>query len=216
MKTLKRMHMMVLLIGILPFCVSSGQEIQKRKSVIIIDPGHGGKDSGAIGINNYKEKELVLKVALKMLEWNKTVLNNKYDIYLTRYTDTLISLSHRTKLARVLRPDIFISLHGNDAKNPKAKGIEVFVHSSVNKKGKNGKVSIKMATYIIKQLNEKLGYKSRGVKKANFQVLRQTINSCPSLLVELGFLSNKDEANYLKKEENSNAVALAILMSINI
>ncbi len=213
---IKRMYIVFLLIGMFPFYVCSGQEIQNRKAIIIIDPGHGGKDSGAIGIGGYNEKELVLKVALKMLKWNKTLLNNKYDIYLTRYSDTLIALSDRAKLARILRSDIFISLHGNDANNPKAKGIEVFVHSSANEKEKNGKASINMAIYIVKQLNEKLGYKSRGVKKANFQVLRQTINSCPSVLVELGFLSNKDEANYLIKEENSNAVALAILMSINI
>ena len=216
MKIIKQMWFVFFMIGIVSFYGCFGQEIQKRKAVIIIDPGHGGKDSGAIRIGGHKEKELVLEVALKMLKWNKILLNNRYDIYLTRYTDTLISLSDRAKLAGVLRADLFISLHGNDANNPKAKGIEVFVHSSVKGKRENGKLAIKIATNIIKQLNEKLGYRSRGLKKANFQVLRQTISTCPSVLVELGFLSNQDDADYITKKESINAVALAILMSIKI
>ncbi len=212
MKVVNRMWMLFFVIGMLPFYVSFGQEILKRKKVIVIDPGHGGTDSGAIAIDGHKEKDMVLEIAKEILKWNKIILNNRYNIYLTRYSDTLISLSHRTKLAGVLRPDLFISLHGNNTNNPNAKGIEVYIHT----KNENGRQSVKIATDIIKQLHGKLGYRTRGVKKANFQVLRQTIKTYPAILIELGFLSNKDEAGYLTKKENKNAVALAILMSIKI
>jgi len=215
MGTLKQVSIVFFVIGILPFYICSGQEIQQRKKVIIIDPGHGGTDSGAIGINGVKEKAMVLEISLEILKWNKEILNSKYDIYLTRYSDSLISLSQRTKLAVVLQPDLFISMHGNNAKNPKAKGIEVFVYNNIETKSNYGKQSIEMANLIIKQFHEKLGYRSRGLKRANFQVLRQTYNTCPAVLIELGFLSNKDEADYLKKKVNKKAMALAILLSIN-
>jgi len=216
MEVIKRMWIVLFVIGILPFCICSGQEIIKRKKVIIIDPGHGGTDSGAKAINGLKEKEMVLEIAKEILKWNKTVLNNRYDIYMTRYTDTLISLSDRAKLAGILRPDLFISLHGNNAKNQNAKGIEVYIYNSIHAKKENERQSVKIATYIINQLHEKLGYRTRGIKKANFQVLRQTFNTCPAILIELGFLSNKNEADYLIKKKNKQALALAILMSIKI
>ncbi len=216
MEVTKRMWLLFLMVGLFPFCTCFGQEILKVKKIIVIDPGHGGTDFGAIAINGVKEKGMVLDIAKDILKWNKMVLNNRYDIYLTRYSDTLISLSDRAKLVNVIRPDLFISLHGNNAKNPNAKGIEVYIHDSLYAKNENGRQSIKIATDIINQLYEKLGYKIRGVKKANFQVLRQTINTCPSVLIELGFLSNKDEASYLIKKENKQALALAILMSIKI
>jgi len=152
-----------------------------------------------------------------MLAWNKTLLNNEYDIYMTRYKDTLISLSHRTKLARSLQPDLFISLHCNHAKNRKARGIEVFVPvPKANKVNPYKETSIKTAEHIIKGLDTKLGFENRGIKQGNFQVLRETRNTCPSILIEMGFLSNTDEANYLEKEEKIKALALAILLNLKI
>jgi len=212
MEAIKRIWMFFFVIGLFPIYVCYGQEIQKKKKVIVIDPGHGGTDSGTLGVNGVKEKEMVLEIAKEILKWNKKVLNNRYTIYLTRYTDTLISLSDRAKLVNVVSPDLFISLHGNNANNPNAKGIEVYIYNGVYPK----RQSVKIATQIMEQLNKKLGYKTRGVKKANFQVLRQTVNTCPAILIELGFLSNKNEANYLIKKENKQALALAILMSLKI
>ena len=216
MEVIIRIWIVLFVVGILPFCACSGQEIQKRKTVIIIDPGHGGTDTGAIGVNGIKEKDISLTIAKGILKWNKSLLNNKYEIYLTRYSDTLISLSDRTKLVRVLSPDLFLSLHGNHSINSKAVGIEVYIYNGITLKNKNGRQSVGMANHIMDQLNEKLGYRTRGVKKANFQVLRQTAKTSPAILIELGFLSNKDEAGYLEKKENKNAVAMAILMSLKI
>ena len=92
----------------------------------------------------------------------------------------------------------------------------MYIHGGTNMKLKNQKESNRIALSMIDILTEKLGYRSRGVKTANFQVLRKTVQTCPTILLELGFLSNSDEADYLKLETNINALALAILMSIEI
>ncbi|MEH6406839.1 MAG: N-acetylmuramoyl-L-alanine amidase [Leeuwenhoekiella sp.] len=119
---LKNVSFVILL---LQLCIIFGQETVDQKR-IVIDVGHGRKDSGAVGINGIQEKDVVLDIALEILR-----LNDKseapLDIYLTRYSDTLISLSDRTKLSKALNADLFISLHCNHSDNPKARGIEIYV-----------------------------------------------------------------------------------------
>ena len=78
---------------------------QTRKQIIVIDPGHGGKDSGAVGINGIQEKNIVLKIAKQIIELNETAFKDNFEIYLTRYKDTLISLGDRTKLAKSLNTE---------------------------------------------------------------------------------------------------------------
>lgn len=188
----------------------------QKKKVIVIDPGHGGRDYGAIGTNHCREKDINLAIARAMLIHNRTLLDNMFELYLTRYKDTLISLNHRTKLVKALQPDLFISLHCNHAKNDKATGIEVYLHSKTSLNTKNQKRSNRIGLSIIETLVEKLGYRTRGIKSANFQVLRETIATSPAILVELGFLSNTDESAHLESENNINGLALALLMSIKI
>src|SRR5680860_862299 len=116
---------MLLSIYILHFSLGlNAQGGNVKKIVVIIDPGHGGSDNGAMGSNGIKEKEVVLEIAQRILDHNKKILSGKYEIYLTRYGDTLVSLGDRTKLARSLKPDLFVSLHCNHADNPQAKGVE--------------------------------------------------------------------------------------------
>ncbi|MDX1699857.1 MAG: N-acetylmuramoyl-L-alanine amidase [Melioribacteraceae bacterium] len=93
--------------------ITHAQESGRR--VVVLDPGHGGVDSGAIGVNGIKEKDIVLEVAKEVDRLNKELFDNEIEFYLTRYNDTLISLGDRTKLARTLQPDIFISIHCNQA-----------------------------------------------------------------------------------------------------
>ena len=203
-------------LGIVLFLVPVYIMFSQEKKVIIIDAGHGGRDSGAIGINKGKEKDITLAIAKAMLMYNRTLLDNPYELYLTRYEDTLISLSHRTQLVRTLKPLLFISLHCNHAKNEKATGIEIYLHSKTSLENENQMESQVVALSMIEVLTERLGYRNRGIKRANFQVLRESIATSPAILVELGFLSNTDEASYLELKQHSNAVALALLMSIKI
>ena len=183
-----------------------GQDLDEKK-IIVIDPGHGGNDSGAIGVNNLKEKSITLEIARLISE---LAVKNHYKtvkIYQTRYSDTLISLSDRTKLAKALNADLFLSLHCNHSDNPNARGVEIYLS---NTQSKYSGESVWTAFQLQVDLNEKLGLESRGVKFANFQVLRETTDFMPSVLLELGFLSNRDEEDYFLKPEPLKALALVI------
>ena len=184
---------------------------QTRKQIIVIDPGHGGKDSGAVGVNGILEKDVVLNIARQIVELNKTVFKNQFEIYLTRYMDTLISLGDRTKLAETLKADVFISLHCNHSDNPNARGLEVYVSK---KHGEFSRKSVLLAYGLQTGLKENIGFENRGVKFADFQVLRETANCFPSVLIELGFLSQTDEAKFLYREESQFTVALMLLRYI--
>tara|TARA_R110002072_G_scaffold18360_3_gene68970 strand:- start:640 stop:1275 length:636 start_codon:yes stop_codon:yes gene_type:complete len=205
-KVLKNVSFVILL---LKMCIIFGQETSTQKR-IIIDVGHGGKDSGAIGINGIQEKDVVLNIANAILKLNNE-LDKPLDIYLTRYSDTLISLSDRTKLAKTLKADLFVSLHCNHSDNPNARGVEVYVADAESKYSDD---STWLAFQLQAALNKKLGFESRGVKFANFQVLRGTINYCPSVLLESGFLSNRDESGYLNRRGNLKIVANQIYKSL--
>ena len=158
-KVLKNVSFAFLL---LKMCIDFGQEKSSQKR-IVIDVGHGGKDAGAIGVNGIKEKDVVMDIATAILRLNNE-LEKPLDIYLTRYSDTLISLSDRTELAKALKADLFVSLHCNHSDNPDARGIEVYA----SQKGtNNSKESIYTGYQIEKALCKAIGYKSRGVKFAN-------------------------------------------------
>jgi len=205
-KALKNVSFVFLL---LKMCIVFGQETSAQKR-ILIDVGHGGKDSGAIGVNGIQEKDVVLDVALEILRLNEQS-EIPLDIYLTRYCDTLISLSDRTKLVKALKADLFLSLHCNHSDNPNARGIEVYVANAISQYSED-------ATWLAFELQaafkKQLGFESRGVKFANFQVLRETLDYFPAVLLELGFLSNRDENNYFSNLSNIRLTALSILLTI--
>ncbi|MDG1729940.1 MAG: N-acetylmuramoyl-L-alanine amidase [Algibacter sp.] len=205
-----RLKNVVFLLVLLKMCISFGQN-EGTKKRIVIDVGHGGIDPGAIGINNIQEKDVVLNIAKAILRLNKDVLNSEFDLYLTRYSDTLISLSDRSRLTKALDADVFVSLHCNASKNS-SRGMEFYVNQLGNL---NTKSSIGFGLSVLNESTKKLGFKERGVKWANFQVLRETIAFCPAILVEMGFVTHVDEARYFSKLENIRAIALAILLGID-
>ncbi len=186
-------------------CIILGQEVSIQKR-IIIDVGHGGKVSGAIGLNGIQEKDVVLNIANAILKLNKKS-DTPLDIYLTRYTDTLISLSDRSNLAKALEADLFLSLHCNHSDNPDARGVEVYV---AERESRYQHTSIWLAFQLQAKLNSELGLESRGVKFGNFQVLQKTTDFVPGVLLELGFLSNGNERDYLLKAKSVTALALVI------
>lgn len=206
-KVLKNVSFVILL---LKMCFIFGQETTTQKR-IVIDVGHGGKDAGAIGVNGIQEKNVVLAIANAILKLNNN-LAKPLDIYLTRYNDTLISLSDRPKLSNALKADLFVSLHCNHSDNPNARGVEVYVS---NKQSKYQDDSVWFAFRMQDALNKKLGFESRGVKFANFQVLQETIAECPSVLLELGFLSNWDEGHYLSSSSHIKRLAYLIFRTLN-
>ena len=205
----------VFLLILLKMCAGFAQNPTAKKR-IIIDVGHGGKDHGAIGINGIKEKDVVLDIALEISRLNETIFDGRLDIYLTRYCDTFVSLSDRSRLTIALNADAFVSLHCNaSTAGSSGRGIEIYVHNSVQ-------VSLNhllyrstvLANLILQESVQKLNFDGRSIKSANFQVLRETIAFCPSVLMEIGFVTNDDEADYFLKAENIKAMALAILMGL--
>lgn len=203
-KVFKNVSFAILL---LKMCFIFGQETVTQKR-IVIDVGHGGKDSGATGINGIQEKDVVLNIAQEILSLNEKS-ETPLDIYLTKYNDTFISLSDRSKLTKALKADIFISLHCNHSDNANARGVEVYV---VDAESKYSDDSTWLAFQLQVSLNKELGFESRGVKFADFQVLQETSEFCSAVLLELGFLSNGDEACYFLKPKNVRAIGLAILL----
>ena len=211
MSTLNQIIVLLFCLVFLNLSYAQNGKDQARNPIVIIDPGHGGKDAGATTRNGIKEKDIVLGIASKIVVLNNKLVENPLMLFLTRYTDTLISLGDRTQLAKKLKADIFISMHCNQAINRIASGTEVFIYPK-------SEVQVLASSYlgftIQKRFADILGIKNRGIKYGNFQVLRDNHNSSASILLELGFLSQTDEAIYLSNEESQNAIALVILQSI--
>jgi len=180
-----------------------------QKPIVVIDPGHGGPDTGAIGSHGIMEKEVVLKIAKECLALNRTLFRDSLEIYLTRYRDTLISLGERALLPKVLKADVFVSIHCNQAPNAKAQGFEIFLFD-----GKVNRKSYVVAHTLAQYLQRRPGIHDRGIKQANLQVLRDTFGHCPSILLETGFLSNDLETDHLLKKEGRSAIALALSQSL--
>ncbi|OYX28906.1 MAG: hypothetical protein B7Z06_00295 [Flavobacteriales bacterium 32-35-8] len=199
----------VFLLALVNMYLVFGQNTESKKR-IIIDVGHGGYDPGAIGIHGIQEKDVALAVARNILDLNDILLDGKLNIYLTRYSDAFVSLAKRSRLAKALDADVFVSLHCN-ASQVNSKGMEVYAHSSDNP---YLKASTSLSLSILNESYKKLGLGIRGVKFSDFQVLRNMSGFCPAVLVELGFVTNWDEASYFMKPANKKALALAILIGI--
>lgn len=163
-----------------------------------IDAGHGGKDSGAVGATGLKEKDITLKLALKV----GSILTSKgVTINYTRTDDRSVELSQRAAIANNAKARFFLSIHINSASSAAANGTETYAFSS----GQQGE---KLAAAIQKNLVAAIGLANRGVKFANFAVLRET--SMPAALTEVNFICNPKEEAMLKDEAFLNKAATGI------
>ncbi|PCE63012.1 N-acetylmuramoyl-L-alanine amidase family protein [Sediminicola luteus] len=171
---------------------------------IWIDPGHGGSDPGTVSLAGVPEKELVLDIALWMAESAKNGLDIGYPILLTRYRDTLISLTDRGLLPKMVWAKAIVSIHMNHSPNPLAKGIEVHIH-------RRGGPSERLAQKLVADLVVKLGMESRGIRTGDFQILREAPKDIPVLLVELGFLSHPEESRFLSTPLARKALAMILM-----
>jgi len=166
-----------------------------QMSLIIIDPGHGGRDPGAC-CEGLLEKELNLQIGLAL----KHLLQcDHLSVSLSRGDDAFKSLGQRCEMANNSKADLFLSVHCNASEDENARGIEVF-HFPASPSGK------KLAQAVYQELL-KLGRQSRGVKEANYFVLKHT--RMPACLVECGFITNAEEAGWLKNHIPEIAEALA-------
>lgn len=227
---------------------------QERNSfgvkTIVIDPGHGGKDPGAIGTGRYNatEADIVLDVGLKLRDYiNKYFPDVK--VIMTRETDVFLKLIERTKIANEADADLFISIHCNTIGSTHAHGSETFVlgmhktEANLEVAKRENRVmlmeenyeenygnfdptspesmialsmmqrefleqSIYFADLVQDQFRERVNRRDRGVKQAGYWVISRVV--MPSVLIELGFISNPPEEDFLNSENGKVYMASAI------
>lgn len=211
---------------------------------IIIDPGHGGKDSGAIGVDGLREKDITLAVGLEVAARLRARLDCQ--VIMTRDSDVFVPLEERTAIANTSEGDLFISIHVNAAPNSKARGIETYIldlatnknamqvaarenASSANQLSdlqsilrdliQNSKKSesIKLAEYVQESMVSGLKdsfpeVRNLGVKQAPFVVLLGA--QMPAILTEIAFLSNPEDAAWLRTGNYRNQVADQIVTGL--
>ena len=191
MKNLLRIISIVALGVLLSFSFS------REKKVVVIDAGHGGTDLGATR-EGVSEKDIVLNVAKKIKALNQ---NQNLEIILTREDDSHPSLAQRTGKINELKPDYTISLHVNNSprETTDSKGMEVFVQEN--------EVSKKLAT----KFSEK--FLAAKIRTGNLHILRES--KSPTILLELGFMNNPQEREYLGSEKGQTETAEKLLKFIN-
>ena len=182
---------------------------EKTDIILVIDPGHGGKDCGKLASKDafMHEKELNMVIAKKLGNYIESNLSH-VKVYYTRTDDSYPSLTDRCDFANAKNADYFISIHCNGTEsNTSACGTETHINSTSNKK------SYQLAQLIEKEFKTRAGRKSRGVKTSDdrhhsLQVLKET--NMPSVLVEAGFMSNSVEENYLNSTYGQEIIASAV------
>jgi N-acetylmuramoyl-L-alanine amidase len=170
---------------------------------ICIDPGHGGKDPGAVNGSKY-EKVATLAIAKKV---GKKLQAKGYEVKYTRSTDKYVSLAERCKISNNFGADAFISIHLNSVANRSASGIETWRFPSVDKQ------TVELAENVQRELISAIGWKDRKVKKSStLYVLKKTIAS--AILVECGFLSHLSESIMLFQNKYQEKIADSIVVGI--
>ncbi|MBR2773377.1 MAG: N-acetylmuramoyl-L-alanine amidase [Selenomonadaceae bacterium] len=179
--------------------------------VIVLDPGHGGSDSGAIGPSGVTEKYVALEVSLKARD---LLTASGYQVVMTRTTDVDVAapgVPDSTELqARVDKAPsnaaLFISVHCNAFSNGKANGMETY-HAPTAVQG------ARLARLLNEELERLGGLNNRGVKAARFYVM--THSQCPASLIELGFITNPNEERLLASDDYQHKLAQAITNAVN-
>ncbi|RFU69534.1 cell wall hydrolase [Peribacillus saganii] len=188
----------------LPAVPSSSSPLSLK--TIVIDPGHGGTDPGAIGYGIY-EKSVVLDTSLRV---KKLFAQTPFNFKLTRETDKYITLQNRVAFAKQNKADTFVSIHAN-AFNGKANGTETYYYRTAATNPYTND-SILLAKSIQKRLVAAWGTNDRGIDHGNFHVIRE--NSMPAILTELGFIDNKADNNKLRSPAYRQLAAEAIYQGI--
>ena len=205
-----------------------------KKYTIVVDPGHGGRDSGARG-NGYNEKDIALQVATRLAN----NLRQDYNVIMTRDSDFFVPLDTRAKIGNDANADFFISIHLNSGSSSSANGTEVYYFNKKDQNNyaaqvakfenkvdssygdtpfsdfilndifykKNQKTSQAVAGAVLDGLINLTGLRRRGVLGANFAVLRGS--NSPSILVELGFMNNySDLSKFLSPDDQERTAAV--------
>ncbi len=173
----------------------------EKEIVVVIDASHGGKDFGSSN-KDFSEKAIVASITKKIKELN---LDSEIIIRLTRTDDENLTVLERLKIVNEIKPDLFISLHINNSKNSEKSGYEVYVCDQST----NFEKSNTLANRLINSFSANFPLSNSGIKAAQFLVLKKS--EVPSMLIELGYLSNEFDRNYITDDQNQNEIAKSFL-----
>jgi N-acetylmuramoyl-L-alanine amidase len=190
----------------LPSVPGNLPSVPNTRVVVVIDPGHGGRDPGAVGINGLQEKQVIFPISLRVAE---LLEQQGVTVVMTRRTDSTLDLQSRVDIAERARGTLFVSIHANaiSMSRPDVNGVETYYASDTGRR---------LAAAIQASMLAATGMNDRGVKQARFFVLRRT--SMPAALVEVGFVTGAADAPRLAdpawREVAANAIARGILQYI--
>ena len=217
------------------------------KKIIIIDPGHGGNDSGALG-SRTREKHVVFSFSKALAK--KLNETGRYQVYLTRNKDIYISLKERVQMARRKKADLFISIHADAIKKKNIRGFSIYTLSEkasdkeaaalaarenksdiiagvdfvdqskevtdilidlAQRETKN--MSVKFARYVVNTVKGKIKTLENPHRFAGFRVLKAP--DIPSILIELGFITNRQDEKYLRSPTWQRKLSTYIVVAID-
>src|SRR5213596_2913028 len=191
-------------VALLPACASMRTRAVKNTSktfkTVVVDARHGGKDSGAYRRYGTPEKMIALDVAQRL---NSKLRESQLKTVMTRNSDVFIELNDRVAIENAQKNAIFVSIHFNDSRRRKIRGFETYYHSGA---------SFDLANQIQAKMMTIPNSANGGVHTANFRVLR--LASCPAVLVECGYLSNRSEGNRARDWEYRELLADRIAEAI--
>lgn len=175
--------------------------VPKGKILVVIDPGHGGKDSGAPGLGGLLEKDVVLPISTKLA---RILEQNGVQVVLTRDADFFVELQGRVDIAKRVNATVFVSIHANSVDNrPDVNGLEVYYYDSGYGLAETVRQTI---LQNISTLN------NRGTRKARFYVLRK--NSMPAILVETGYMTGREDNPRLGSSDYQSRMAEGIARGV--
>ena len=180
---------------------ASMPRVPNGRMVVMIDPGHGGKDPGTIGIGGVQEKNVILPISQEVA----AILEQQgVQAVLTRTSDYFVSLEGRVQMADRANANLFVSIHANaiSLSRPDVNGLETYYYSSGQR----------LAQTIHNSILQSVDVSDRRVRQARFYVLRKS--SMPSVLVEVGFLTGRDDSAKLANPSYRSQVAQAIARGI--
>jgi N-acetylmuramoyl-L-alanine amidase len=168
--------------------------------LVMLDPGHGGKDPGAIGIGGLQEKDVILPVSLEVA---RLLQQQGIDVRLTRDSDFFVTLQGRTDLANQIDADIFVSIHANSMGKgrPDVNGMETYFFGDR-----------RLSDILHRNMLRSVEMNDRGVRRARFYVLRNA--RMPSTLLELGFVTGAEDSQKLRDPNFQKRLAAGIARGI--
>ena len=172
----------------------------KTFTTVVVDAGHGGKDSGAYRRYGPPEKMVTLDVAQRL---ERKLRESQIKTVMTRNSDVFIPLNDRVAMENKQKKAVFVSIHFNDSRKRKTRGFETYYYSSA---------SFDLASRVQQKLMTIPNSANGGVHAANFRVLR--LANCPAVLVECGYLSNRSEGNQARDWEYRELLAERIAEAI--